>query len=198
MIDLSNHAYERYAERILNIPVGEIAEYLKSPDNKENIKMDANSEFDEATFLTKAAYQTQGESAYYVYNNTVYVLNTSGQCLITLYKVDYGFGEKMDKIITHDLMEQIYHQQQLVNEIEQEVSVTQKSNIEILESVNRQIESMETQLEALKQYKQATENHNKSLTSKVILAQEKLKQLCYKIAYSTNYNLDKLSGVKQK
>lgn len=197
-VTITNHGFERYAERILSIPVCEIPEYLKQPENKEMIQRQIESQLEMSTFVTKATYHSQENSIYHIYDGIVFVLNSSGQALVTCYGTEFGFGAKMDRLIIKDLLEQIESEKEVTSRIEEETVTAKLKNDGRIEDINRQIESLESQLENLKITKQSIESHNKALVSKQVLANDKLKQLCYKLIYSINYNVDKLTFNKTK
>lgn len=197
MMTLTNHAYERYAERVLGKSQAEVQDYLKCEGSKELIDEQLNFFLDRATFLVKASYHTQGECNYYLYDNLVIITNGANQAIVTVFYAEFGFGKELDKTIVKGLVENIETEKQKYSVIEREVDEKIKSNEIELSPIDAMIESVEAQLQALKEYKQAKELEIKSLTSKKVLGLENVKQLCYKIIYSVNYNIDKITSNKK-
>lgn len=186
---LSSHFVERFAERVLKV-------------EQKDVKSVAHSEVQEVVkdlelkYVVTANYHDQKEAIFYLceINNEQHIIvaNQSNQSFITIYKVDYGISESLNGVITSSIMDSISVERENLEEVEENF----KNEIESVDcriiNNNMLIESIQAQLDALKRETNSLEQLKKDMNSEIVLQNEKIKQIAYKMIYSINYNLQKM------
>lgn len=153
-MNVSEHCKERYVERIKGFTDKmEIRQYLV--DNGDRIVDYILKMFGYATFIFKG--QINGDKSsrnFYVKDDTVFVTDTADSCVITLYKVDFGFPEDTTKTVIKDLMAEL--------EIINEKMVAEKATIDDfivnkqyeIETIDAEMKNLMAQYDLLKSKKQ--------------------------------------------
>ena len=140
MVNVTNHAMTRYAERIADRDTTcDINAYIVK--NKEKIENDINTMLEHSQFLYYGKVGTKDNTNVNVYLSGTWVLllDYNKAKVITLYKVDFNVGEDFNKQFiqrTLDCMEE--HKKQL-EEIKQRVQGERDSYLSIIEDNNNQI-----------------------------------------------------------
>ena len=135
MIGITNHCKHRYVERIKNISgYNEIRQY--AVQNDEIISEHINKLFEYSTFLYKGSIEkSKPINNFHINSHIVLVLDQNKECIITIYKVDFGFPERTNKLVIKDL----------INEVE-DISFNIKYDTEQLDAFREQ---EEVKLEAI-------------------------------------------------
>ena len=94
---------ERYAERILT-SIDNVAQYIA--DNEEKIQNDINLMIQYGDFIA-AKKDEKGEIDVYMRHNWVLLVDEKRQKVITLYKIDFGFGDDFNNEFIARSMEKI-------------------------------------------------------------------------------------------
>lgn len=190
-MEITNHGYERFCERILKVEFKEIKTYIEV--NKEDIKTAFNELFENSVLFHTGAYFDQNEAKFYINGKWVMVVNSTNQAIITIYGVAYGFSENVDQYITKDIMENVsklYIKRSAVNEgleeIEKSIDKQLTVNIATIESLERQIEILKSSNYSLLSQKTIEGNKVKAI-------EEEINREAFKVIYSMNYNMDKLT-----
>lgn len=188
-MELTNHAYERYCLRILNLELDKNSKvYIE--ENKEEIKEDVLNMFNQATYLIKAKFHDHQLANFYIFNNVVMVTNEADQAIKTIYKVDFGFSENATNFIVEDIMKSIREIKSKI-ELENNIGSTYKNSLEVKKEENdAQIESLKRQISLLEMDSKSLQHRIDGASNSVKMLEESLAQQAYKICYSINYKLD--------
>jgi hypothetical protein len=193
-MELTNHAYERYCERILNISENDIKKYLE--ENKEDVKNSFIELLNKSIFLFKGAYCENNIVNYYVVDNFIIVVNESNEAIITLYKINFGLGEDINKIVTNELIKEI----NILKEKEQEETKNKEKEISEIEmNINRidsDIEKLTNEIEILNKNRNILESKKELSEFSIKTLRNDIQAKCGKIIYSINYKMDSLAKKK--
>lgn len=147
-MNVSNHAYERYCERFLNIKdTKEIKKYLD--DNRDKVYREINTLYDGSLFIYHGKLGTDEIANFYFKDQTIIVVNDVGDCVKTLYKVDFGFPDHINQNVIDGLIEVI---EDLRGQIENEATEQYKqvTNKEVeMNLVDMEIKEVEERLKYL-------------------------------------------------
>jgi hypothetical protein len=144
MKNLTKHFYQRWAERILEITDKETRQkYIN--ENLEQIKEHANKTFEYAEFIFRGQIGDNITRNYYVKDDIVFVMNTTADATVTVYKTDFGFPSEINSQVRKGLIETI---KKLTLELEE----VEFGILEEVESEQERIRKMEDviKLEELK------------------------------------------------
>jgi hypothetical protein len=193
-MELTNHAYERYCERFLNISENDIKKYLE--ENKEDVRNSFIELLNKSIFLFKGAYCENNIVNYYVVDNFIIVVNESNEAIITLYKINFGLGEDINKIVTNELIKEI----NILKEKEQEETKNKEKEISEIEmNINRidsDIEKLTNEIEILNKNRNILESKKELSEFSIKTLRNDIQAKCGKIIYSINYKMDSLAKKK--
>jgi hypothetical protein len=162
MKNCTKHSVERWVERVVGITTKkERDDYIK--DNGELMKVHMNNTLDFAEFIYKGQIGDNVTRNYYIQNNIVFVLNTTDDAIITVYKVDFNFTDEINLQVAKGLIKEIHR---LVEEKE-------KLDFKVLEEA----EKMNNESEALKIQIQLAQEQLKIMQDKKKSLDEATKQL---------------------
>ena len=130
-MNVSNHAYERYCERFLNIKdTKDIKKYLE--DNRDKIYREINALYDGSLFIYHGKLGTDEVANFYFKDQTIIVVNDVRDCVKTLYKVDFGFPDHINQSVIDGLIEVIEDlRSQIENEATEQYKLIANKEVEI-------------------------------------------------------------------
>jgi hypothetical protein len=106
-MNVTNHALDRYVERIIGITdMTTGRQHINS--NREKIVENVNKMVEHAQLI--CTMQINGDKStknYWLRDNIVLVTDTANTTIITLYRIDFGFDEEIDRVVTDSLLEKI-------------------------------------------------------------------------------------------
>lgn len=194
-MNVSNHAYERYCERFLNIEdCKEIKKYIV--ENKDKIFNSINDLYEDSKFIYHGKLGTDDISRFYLKDQIILVLNHTDDCIRTLYKIDFGFPANINQNVIDGLMEEIF---KIQNELDQEVVRQQKDidkNLLELENIQQEINAVEEKLKYLNAKKSVL---NQDITCIKIRTNELegiLKKTAFQLCNSLEYRKEILKFAK--
>lgn len=120
MIDISNHAALRYAERIADKDVSDINIYVQR--NLEKIEDDINTMIQRGDLIYrgKVGAKDKGSVDVYLCGTWILLIDPARNKVITLYKVDFNVGEDFNKQFIKLILDRMeVHKQELQAKKEQ-------------------------------------------------------------------------------
>lgn len=192
MINITKHCLDRYAERILGIEDLQTArQYINS--NQDKINEDIDKLFTYATLIyTGQIGGDKSSKNYWLRDNIVMVTDTGNSTLITLYRIDFGLGETIDKLVTDKLLEEI-------NELNKDFKEAERVAVEEIDgkqtdviNINAEIEKYKQMLANLQLRKETVENEIKIVNQKSQLIYKEIETRALKICNSAEYRKDLL------
>jgi len=193
MIGITNHGYDRYCERVLEIKVCDIKNYIA--ENREGLTLEIQSKFDKSKFIYFGKYNDQPKANYYVYENLMLVANDQNQAIMSVYFISFDFGEEMDMIIIKDLIKQIDEHGEKVEKLNEQHDEELSSIQFEIDKIGIELSFLQEQMDLYKKSLSYLENDKTRITCEKTLNQSIIHRLASKLCYSINY---KISGLTKK
>lgn len=190
-INVTKHAIERYAEKIKNIPQKELN--LKINTNTNLYKEDLNKMFEKSKIIYSGLMTSpdnnkhKEEVNYRLVDNIILITDLQDTKIITLYRVEFGFGRTNDKLLLDNLLSELETEDTTYLEA-MESTQQEKELIEnnILQLEN-EIQSLQESLKALQDNKEGLKDYIKSISQKEAIAKSSRDCTARKIIYSIHY-----------
>lgn len=149
---ISNHASERYAQRLLNKEdVNSINKFIV--ENKEKIKTDINKmiSFGDLIFIGKQSQKDNKGKVLNVYlqNCWVVLVDISNSTVVTLYKIDLGCDDDFNLQYISKMREKLDEKKNYLEEIKLEVTNESKMYRELIEENCCQINEFKSMIKNL-------------------------------------------------
>jgi len=190
-MEVTNHAIERYCERVLKVEDADIKAFL-TQEKKEEIKLKLSEIFERTKFVYSGKYNDNAISNFYLNEDLLLVTNKTSEAILTLYYVEFGFAKGTNKKIIEDLMEEInglyYERDDLQPTIDS--NVYEIDTQLLLRTI--EIQSLNNRIKILEEDKKMLEMQKKTTLASIDSISEKIYVLASKICYSVNYKLDML------
>lgn len=186
MINCTKHSLEQYARRIKLIDKEDIKSSVAI--NGEIYEKDLNKMYDNSKIIYKGTFSKKHNCTNFrLVDNIILITDKNDQNIITLYRVDFGFGRNTDKIILDNLLKELN---------EDEITYTQKK-----EQVDKEkerlgaeygqllldISAKKKEIISLEEYKKTLEQYIDTYGIDAIEAKEKMDEIARKIVYSIEY-----------
>lgn len=185
MINVTNHALERYAERIKDFSGEDIKKAVFT--NKPQYTEDLNKMFDNSKYFYTGKFNKNNTTNFHMADNFILVTDTNNSKIITLYRADFGFGRKVDKVILGNLLEEL---EEADKELEVAKSKTEerKGSLESDKTfIEEQIKTLKDTLKALESNLENVTEQLKEVCSEEVVAKNNYDLIAKKIAYSNIY-----------
>lgn len=193
-MEITNHAYERYCERVLKVQEKEIKQYLDT--NKDFVRNKILELYNSSVFIYNGKYYNQPTANFYVSDNLVLISNQSNSHIMTLFYIDFGFPKETNNKVIVDLMDAI-----LKLRSNREIEI--KKHEDHVININVQIQELEVrmlalsnQLLLLEKNKQTLQDNKTISENNIKFIDEQIKEFASKICYSVNYRMDELRNKK--
>lgn len=189
MKNLTNHFYERWTQRIVGITTErEIKDYISK--NKQMISDHANETIERAEFLWKGQIGDNVTRNYYIKDDTIFITNTTDDALITVYKIDFGFPEDVNKIARRRLTDEV--QKLTLGKIELELQVMEQVDKAYHEAdqLEEEIKLLKEQIDNLERQRVFKKDEAKMLQSKSLNTGLELKRFTMMLVNSQEYKED--------
>lgn len=164
---ISKHASERYAERIMGRDgIWDVNKFILA--NQEKIDTDVNKliQYGDLVFSGRQNKKDAKNNFIvdvYIKDCWVVIANAQTKNVITLYKIDLGLDEDFNKAYVHKMLEKIYEQKALLDEVNQEVEEETNMYRDMIEDAEYQIKSYKTMIKNLEElcvsYKSIIDNN---------------------------------------
>ena len=113
-VKVTLHGDYRYAERIKNEPFINQQSYTAwakiESELAEKYKLELIEDLRDSKFLCKGVFSKDEQVNNYFINKDkmiVFALDSSAKSVLTLFKVDYGFGDKVNRIAMNELLKEV-------------------------------------------------------------------------------------------
>lgn len=189
MKNCTKHFIERWVERIVGITTTQEAnDYIR--DNREMIVEHANKTFEFAQFLYKGQIGDNITRNYYIEDDIVFVLNTSNDAMITVYKVDLGFTPELNVTVRKGLIMEVIRLTAEKDEAEFQVEVELEDKEHQVAMLSDEIKIVEEQLKNLKQQRDFASDEVKQIKTKSNNVGLELKKFTLMLVNSLEYKKD--------
>ena len=185
------HCLKRYCERFLNMNnEKDIKKYLNEDKNKENIGREIDKIILGATHIFTGSIRDYEPQKFYINNNICIIKGAKDDNLITLYKIDYGFGEAIDQKVINDLLKELNKVYKKVDKINSKTQSNIPKKEAEIDVVDQEIKVLEKQLELLKSKKQSLVDDINNYHNEIDYQYLEAEKIVTKMVYCINYKLD--------
>lgn len=174
-VSITKHAKERYAQRIMDKDDRtDIAVYVAQ--NDEKIVKDINKMVEYGTLLYSGLPSHTGQNPTDVYRNGFWIVlvDSKQRCVITLFRIDFGFGDEFNNIFIQKALEEIELTKNELgkcqNGIDSQISCLQ----ELIKDNNMQIVEYKKLIKGLEALNISYQDTIDSITISVEIARSKL------------------------
>lgn len=194
MINITKHAFKRYAERfkgIEKINVDSNVTFHRDMYQNEMDKM-----FENSRLIYTGKFNGNETTNFRLVDNIILVTDTVDSKIITLYRIDFGFDREIDKVIFEDLIKKL-------NECEEEFLIKESEvddeELKVqgqMDDLLIEIECLEETLETVRNSYKSLREYKKSIVSKKELARTEMNSVAKKIIYSNEYRKQMAEGME--
>lgn len=203
-LKISNHAEFRYALRIKKeshlLNQNSFNAWSKlDPQIASKYKVELLEDLKESEFLIQAIFCDEGVQNNYFINKDkmiIFALDTNNKSLITCFKVDYGFGDKVNKITMKELLKEMDSLNKDKNKLQEKESDTQDINRNKINTIDDEIKLLKSKIGILESQKEIIEVECGNYTKKVENYRSEIILKSKQIAHSIGVKFDiELKGV---
>lgn len=146
---ITKHAKERYAQRIMSRDDTDVAVYVAQ--NEEKIVADINKMVEFGTMLYSGLPSRTGQNPTDVYLSGFWVVlvDSTQDCVITLYRIDLGLGDEFNGAFLCKSLEEIETAKDELVAREDEVLETVEMYVEMIEENISEIDRMKKSIKSL-------------------------------------------------
>lgn len=186
-MDITKHAFDRYAKRILGYEDQLAArQYINS--NIDKVTKDVNKLIEYSELIWTGQINGDRTTKNYYYNNgVILVVESNNLKLITLYKVDFSFGKELDKLIAQKLLDEILDLRQKMTDKKKEIEETVKEKKIELENIDNDLNYLKEQMKLMEFKKQSKEDEIKTIYNDVSLMDKQIESKALKLCNSLEY-----------
>lgn len=189
MKNCTKHSLERWVERIVGITTQkERDEYIR--DNLEQIKEHMNKTWDFAEFIYKGQIGDNTTKNFYIHNDIIFVLNTTDDAIITVYKVDFGFTGELNLTVAKGLKQEIHKLVAEKEEVDFSVLVEKEAKEAISTELQTQINLWQDQIKLLIDKKKHTDEEIKKINSNSKMVDLEVQKFTNQLVNSKEYRED--------
>lgn len=189
MKNCTKHFVERWVERILGITTSnEANDYILQ--NRDMIVEHANKTFEYAEFLYRGQLGDNITRNYYIEDDIVFVLNTTDDAMITVYKVDLGFTPELNAHVRKGLIMEIIRLREEKDNADFQILVDLEDKEHQVERLSDEIKIVEQQLKNLCQQRDFANEEVKQIKVQSLNAGLELKKFTLMLVNSKEYKKD--------
>jgi hypothetical protein len=180
---VSNHAKQRYAERIMDKDEKiDVNRFVTLNEDKIIIDLNKMIEHGELIYSGKSSRDNRGNVIdVYAKNCWIILVDNRAKNVVTLYKIDLGLGEEFNQNYVDKMIEKLYEKKELVEEAKALAAKETDVYKEIIEDSENQIKNYKAMIKNLEDlctgYKLVIENNMTKVTEAQMKAAEVLNKL---------------------
>lgn len=188
-MNYTKHFLERWVERIVGITdTRERNEYIVK--NKERIIEHSTTMFENSRKIYTGQIGSNVTRNYYIKDDIILITNTTDDALITVYKIDLGFTNRINLMVAKELLDEINQ----LNEEKEKVELETLNEIEDMKlkvyKIEEEIENLSKQINNLNKLKESIESTIKSTENVNENTELELKRLTSLLVNSKEYKED--------
>ena len=186
-MNITKHALRRYTERFKDFDTNEEVNQA-IVELKDLFEQELNKMNDNAIEIYRGKFNEQNsETIFKIVDNIILVCDLANTKLITLYRVDFGFGRSIDKDILDKLKEDLENKDEIyILELEK-VEQEKESKRADLEQLDEQIKGLEETLKSLGYSRKALKDYIENIINKADSSKNDRDDVARKIIYSKEF-----------
>lgn len=195
-MNISNHFYERYVERIKEITdKNEIKQYIVQ--NKETLTQHIQKLHEHAQFIWKGQLYDNITRNYYIVDDIIIVTDTGDTALITMYRIDLPYPEKAVKSIVKETIKEI----EKLNQNKEKLAETSKEKLDKnqleIDTLHKQVRLLEDQILILKKKSEHLKSENQNIQNDVVLINKQIDEYALLLVNSLEHKNDLKNDIKK-
>lgn len=193
IMNIRNHFFERYCQRILKIEdIQEIKQYIVQ--NKGKLNDDISKMFDHSKFIYSGQLWDNITRNYHIVDNIILVSDTQNSALITLFRCDFGFGDKTNRSIVKDLVEEVESKQDFIKAEDIKIKSYIEEKEHELEVNEKEIQLIEDQKKLLLENQSVINGEIKTSRNDINIVQKDIEKLALSLCSSMDYKKELFEG----
>lgn len=176
-MNITKHARERFCERFND---------TFTPEAIEKSILEA---FEGSEFIAKGR---DGKSFFINSEHTIFVIEEQNKTIVTLYPVDYGFSDDINKQIAVSLVEKLTEKKEMLEDMEYVIREQKEKYQKQRDMFDADILLFEAKLNKLRSQQKTILNQEDALDKELDLAKAEISTLAYQLTYSKNYKMELL------
>jgi hypothetical protein len=186
-INISNHAYERFAERIHGmIDPTERRRYIN--EHKERLAKEIQALWKYANYIWQGQLYNNISRKYWLRDNIVVVTDVDATNIVTLYKINYGWGDETDRMLAEKVMSEVSRQRYELEGIELSVQADIEKIDHEAEWLERNVKAHEELAASFRAQLAAKQEERKVVRSKTDSIRKELELNMHRICNSLEYS----------
>ena len=187
-MNITNHAKERYVERIKDIKTkNEIKQYIAQNDDMINEHIMKLYEYSDNVFTGQIGGDKTTKS-FYLNGDTCLVVD--GDCIRTIYRINFAFPEKTRLMVIEGLKHEIIKLQEDMIDESKSVEVKRQEYNSKIEQSKREIEKLKEKVEITEDEIKIYENEKALLNKKLKHNNRHLQEYAEQLFGNTEYKKD--------
>ncbi|HHV36125.1 MAG TPA: hypothetical protein GXX59_11265 [Syntrophomonadaceae bacterium] len=188
-MNVTCHAGTRYCQRILGFEEKEAKKYYK--DNKEELDPKISKIQEEGELIFTGAFGEFPECDYYI--NGDIVMPCRDGAILTVYRAEYGFDDKLNDKITSELVKEIKRLKKRYQKEGERIAKRVERRQRDIDLVDSDIANVEKNLSRLKEKKELIERQLQLDKAQQDSILDDIRNLAYKLCYSVNFRMEMLA-----
>lgn len=186
MINVTKHAYLRYSERIKEVDLKDVNEDIVVNKNIYHIELDKM--FENSRIIYSGKFNDKhSETNFRIADNIILITDKMDTKIITLYRVEFGFGRDIDVVILKSMIEKLN-----VAEVEyltsiEEVNEEKERVVSSRDVLIKEIEEMKNSLKIMEESLTTMNDYIDKFNYKERIAKTEMETIAKKIVYSNIY-----------
>jgi len=177
-LSISNHAKERYAERIMDRDSKQkVAQYVA--ENDEKIKQNINKmvEYGEKIYSGKSLKHDNNDCDVYLKDLWVILVDSKKNTVITLYCIDLGVDEEFHKLFVEKLLKKLNDAKEECEATKADINQKIAEMREVIADNEKIIQENRSLIKTLEEQNQAHMDLIKSYTANLEMADQKVREV---------------------
>ena len=168
--NISKHASERYAERIMGKEDIDINRFVSLNEDKINKDINKLISFGELIYSGKQSNKDGKGSVVDVYLNGCWIVLADGRAknVITLYKIDLGLDDDFNKTYISKMMKKLNTNKEILETVQQQVQTESNMYRDMIREAETQIKDYRTMIKNLEElcvgYRTIIDNNSVKVT----------------------------------
>lgn len=188
-MNVTCHAGTRYCQRILGIEEKEAKQHYK--EHKEELDPKISQIQEEGELIFTGSFGDFPECDYYI--NGDIIMPCKDGAILTVYRAEYGFDDKINNKITTELIKEIKRLKNRYQKEGERIAKRVERHQRDIDIINSDIANVEKKLSRLKEKKELIGRQLQLDKAQQDSILDDIRNLVYKLCYSVNFRMEMLA-----
>lgn len=186
-MEWSSHAIKRYCERVLKLDKEEARKRVH--EDREELVAQLNTLYSRSAFVWKGNIN-ENLNHFYITDDLIFCMDENDECVVTLYKADFGFGPKANEYLIEEIMSKIGELRAEYRDLNEEnASFIEKHKCRI-EQIDNAIFDLQEKINLLLQEKKGEETAIENCKTRLALITNDIAQQAKLLCNTLQYKMD--------